>query len=200
MASIEKWIDPKIKEGDITYLKYEEFSNIKYITEGAFGKIDRAHWNNGDIIVALKSLKSISTKSDIEEQTFLKELRILRKVSSHPNVNRFFGITKALDEIICAYLNDHKLGLKSFNDTLEKYESQSHDIFDHLFNNKSIKHYEVMVGVFYGRGFGTEKDEAKCKDWITKASENNDINGHHELAGCYYFFKEKYEEAVKYYQ
>ena len=71
MTSLRKWIDMKIKDGDINYFEYNNFSNIEKINEGAFGIVDRADWNNGGIRVALKRLLNNSMIDDDQKENFL---------------------------------------------------------------------------------------------------------------------------------
>ncbi|CAB4392655.1 unnamed protein product [Rhizophagus irregularis] len=94
MASLNEWIDLKIKDGDINYFEYDEFTNIEKVGEGAFGIVNRADWKSGEIKVALKVLTRHSTVGENNMKKFLKELNNLRKVCFHPNINQFFGITK----------------------------------------------------------------------------------------------------------
>ncbi|CAG8501768.1 14139_t:CDS:2 [Funneliformis mosseae] len=89
-----EYIDQKIKNGDITFFEYEEFSKVEKVCKGGFGIIKSADWENRGIKVALKTLKNKPSINEDSMNRFLKELKNLRKVSSHPNINRFFGITK----------------------------------------------------------------------------------------------------------
>ena len=81
MTSVKEWIDDKIKNGDIDYFEYEEFSNIVEIGRGGFGKVSRADLNSMGL-VALKS--SIYENSNIKENDdidmlndLVKEVRIV---------------------------------------------------------------------------------------------------------------------------
>ena len=55
MTSLKKWIDIKIENGGIKYFEYNHFTNIEEIGDGAFGIVNKANWNGGGIVVALKS-------------------------------------------------------------------------------------------------------------------------------------------------
>ncbi|RGB33897.1 kinase-like domain-containing protein [Rhizophagus diaphanus] len=94
MISPNEWIDNKIKDDDINYFEYNEFSNMKKIDNGAFGIVNRADWKSCRSKVALKILASNSSINEDNMNKFLKELKNLRKVNFHPNINRCFGITK----------------------------------------------------------------------------------------------------------
>jgi serine/threonine protein kinase len=72
MTSFKKWIDSKIEDGDINYFEYNNFSNIKRISEGGFGVINSAHWNNGGVKVALKSLLYNLMIDENQKENFLR--------------------------------------------------------------------------------------------------------------------------------
>ncbi|POG59985.1 kinase-like domain-containing protein [Rhizophagus irregularis DAOM 181602=DAOM 197198] len=93
MTSLCEWIDMKIRDDDINYFDYDEFSNFEKVGEGAFGIVNKADWKSCGIKIALKIIEYNSVNQD-NMNRFLKELRNLRKVNFHPNINRFLGITK----------------------------------------------------------------------------------------------------------
>ncbi|PKC68270.1 hypothetical protein RhiirA1_440701 [Rhizophagus irregularis] len=221
MTSSE-WIDKKIEEEDINFFRYDEFINLEKVGEGAFGIVNRADWNSGKIKIALKILTNNKAISEINNENnvksnmekFIKELKILRKVGFHPNINQFYGITRgkynfrespsfltpkiyedereniinATDEIIDSYLKRNNIGWSrdfSFPKILEKHKSISNKIFGNLINNQTIRQYEVMVGYFYEDGFGVYKNEIVAFEWYKKASKLNNLNGQFELGYCY---------------
>ncbi|EXX62894.1 hypothetical protein RirG_157470 [Rhizophagus irregularis DAOM 197198w] len=95
MTSFNEWIDKiKRKDGDIDYIEYNEFSNVKTVGKGAFGIVESADWKSYEIKAALKTLISNPTIDDYDLNNFIKELESLKKVSFHPNVIGFYGITK----------------------------------------------------------------------------------------------------------
>ncbi|GBC01733.1 hypothetical protein RclHR1_04300015 [Rhizophagus clarus] len=98
-------------------------------------------------------------------------------------------IRNKLDEIIQAYLKRNKIGqtgIFSFSEVLKNYESKSREIFKCLYHNQTIRHYEVMMGKFYEKGFGTDKNNDKAIEWYMEAIKQNDINGIFEAGNCYY--------------
>ncbi|GBC03027.1 hypothetical protein RclHR1_04940007 [Rhizophagus clarus] len=115
-------------------------------------------------------------------------------------------LSKILNEIIQAYLQRNKIGkTKSFNfdNILEKYNSKSRKIFNHLIKNQNTEHYEVMVGNFHKQGFGTDKNEGVAFKWFMKASKKNDTNGHYEVGYCYFYAcgtEDNDAKACKFYQ
>ena len=72
--TLKKWIETKIKDGDINSFKYNDFSNIEKAGEGAFGIVNKADWNDGGIKVALKSSLNNSTIDENQKDNFLKEV------------------------------------------------------------------------------------------------------------------------------
>ena len=75
MTSTNEWIDKKIKDGDIHYFEYNEFSNLEEVGQGAFGVVYRADWKNCGVKVALKTLKIRTYNHSINDK-FLKEVII----------------------------------------------------------------------------------------------------------------------------
>ncbi|EXX62734.1 uncharacterized protein OCT59_008415 [Rhizophagus irregularis] len=94
MTSLNEWIDMKIKDGNIDYVEYSEFSNVEKVGEGAFGIVNSAHWKSCGIKIAIKILINNSSVDENIMDEFVKELKNLKKVSFHPNINGFFGISK----------------------------------------------------------------------------------------------------------
>ncbi|RIA96292.1 kinase-like domain-containing protein [Glomus cerebriforme] len=92
---VKELIDKMIKDEDVKYFEYNEFSSIKEIDRGAFGKVSRAYLASNKLEVALKTF--VDENSSIEEEKlneFVKELNLLRKVCHDANINNFLGITK----------------------------------------------------------------------------------------------------------
>ncbi|PKY60963.1 kinase-like protein [Rhizophagus irregularis] len=94
MTSLNEWIDMKIKDGNIDYVEYSEFSNVEKVGEGAFGIVNSAYWRSCGIKIAIKILINNSSVDENIMDEFVKELKNLKKVSFHPNINGFFGISK----------------------------------------------------------------------------------------------------------
>ncbi|CAB4485543.1 unnamed protein product [Rhizophagus irregularis] len=105
----EEWIKKKIEEEDIHYFEYSEFNDVEKIGKGGFGTVNRAVTNDG-ILVALKMV-NLREENDIK--TFVNELKLIRMVHFHPNVNRFLGLTKdSNDYIMIQMALDITCGLK----------------------------------------------------------------------------------------
>lgn len=99
------------------------------------------------------------------------------------------GLRDDLEEIIQNYLKRNKIGwIKTFdfNKVLERYESRSKEIFNYLINNPTLQYYELMLGVFYNRGFGVNKSINIAFEWYMRSSQQNDFNGYYEV-GFYYY-------------
>ncbi|RGB25787.1 kinase-like domain-containing protein [Rhizophagus diaphanus] len=115
MTSIKEWIEIKIKTGYIHYFEYDKFSQITEIDRGGFGKVNKANLANAGL-VALKIF--FNNNSNIEEdelnevnKRFIKELRLLREVDYHQNINRILGITKDSEYyiLVLEYANEGNL-------------------------------------------------------------------------------------------
>ncbi|CAB4402694.1 unnamed protein product [Rhizophagus irregularis] len=89
----EEWIKKKMKEEDICYFEYSKFSNFEEIGKGGFGVVKKAMTDDGNK-VALKGLIENSKIGRNVIKTFVKELKNLRMVSHHDNINKFLGISK----------------------------------------------------------------------------------------------------------
>ena len=74
MTPLKEWIDMKVKDGDIDYFEYNNFSNIEIVDEGEFGVVKRADCSVVGIKVALKSLLNNSTIDEEQKKNFLREV------------------------------------------------------------------------------------------------------------------------------
>jgi hypothetical protein len=61
------WIEEAIYKKFIKYYDYKDFSNIKIIGSGGFGKVYHANWKNPRNIFALKSLNDATSEKIIHE-------------------------------------------------------------------------------------------------------------------------------------
>ncbi|KAF0550255.1 kinase-like domain-containing protein [Gigaspora margarita] len=94
----EEWLEKSISNGHINYLEYNKFTDPTIIGTGAFGKVFKCKWKYCELMVALKCLK-IDTNLSLDEKIikdFIKELKLLRRVSNHPNIISFYGVTKSI--------------------------------------------------------------------------------------------------------
>src|SRR5207253_856701 len=60
-----------------------------------------------------------------------------------------------------------------------------------------------IVGKFYYKGFGRDKDENKAFEWYMKASEKKNMYGHFEVGRCYSYgdgIEKNHEKAFEFYQ
>jgi serine/threonine protein kinase len=60
----------RLKDGNINYFEYDDFSDIEKIGEGGFAVVERANWIDGGIEVVLKTIEG----STIDEENVLKEV------------------------------------------------------------------------------------------------------------------------------
>src|SRR5436190_1256956 len=81
MTELNKWvlIDEKVKDDEVNYFDYDEFSDVEKVEEGAFGSINRAERKCCGIKVALKTLMnnpSIDENNTDNMNKFLKEVML----------------------------------------------------------------------------------------------------------------------------
>ncbi|KAF0395909.1 kinase-like protein [Gigaspora margarita] len=107
-CSAEEWLNKAINDGHINYYEYKNFSDFKKIGKGGFGEVIKCEWKSCELTVALKRLTTLSEKI-IED--FIKELKLLRKVDCHPNIIRFYGVTKdnGIYFMVLEYANEGNL-------------------------------------------------------------------------------------------
>ncbi|CAB4431283.1 unnamed protein product [Rhizophagus irregularis] len=118
MTSVKEWIEEKIRNEYIRYFEYDKFSQVNEIDRGAFGKVNKANLTDTGL-VALKILFSENSKEEFNEANneFVTELKLLREVDYHSNINRILGITKdsGYYMLVLEYANEGNL-----RDYLEK--------------------------------------------------------------------------------
>ncbi|CAG8802022.1 26095_t:CDS:2, partial [Racocetra persica] len=86
LSKYSKWLNEEVENGNIVVYEYTLFNNIEVIGRGGFGCISSADYNEGKV-----ALKNLNTKEATKE--FINELKQLRTIELHPNVNQFYGIT-----------------------------------------------------------------------------------------------------------
>ncbi|CAI2180671.1 3736_t:CDS:2 [Funneliformis geosporum] len=92
------WIEKAISEDYIKYYDFAKFINKEEISNGSYGKISRANWNDSDTVMVLKS----SYDSDIKK--IVNEIKMQREIDYHENIIKFYGISKLETESINKYL------------------------------------------------------------------------------------------------
>ncbi|RIB24547.1 kinase-like domain-containing protein [Gigaspora rosea] len=90
----KEWLEKAISEDHINYIEYNKFTDPVVIGIGGFGKVFKCEWKDGELTVALKCLKVDTSIDEKIIKDFIDELKLLRKVSCHPNVIAFYGVTK----------------------------------------------------------------------------------------------------------
>ncbi|RIB30623.1 hypothetical protein C2G38_2152075 [Gigaspora rosea] len=90
----EEWLEKAISDGHINYIEYNKLINPVEIGIGGFGKVFKYEWKECELTVALKCLKVDTNIDEKIIKDFIDELKLLRKVSCHPNVITFYAVTK----------------------------------------------------------------------------------------------------------
>ncbi|RGB25101.1 hypothetical protein C1646_772206 [Rhizophagus diaphanus] len=172
---LKEWIDERINCRDIDYFDYDEFNNLEILYRNS---VKRVNWENRKITVVLKVLNnSIITDNDLNE--FINKLKALRMVYFHPNINRFFGITKDSNGNYFSVLEyANKGSLRSYlknkfndlqwNNKVRMALDISHGLM--YLHSKRIVHSDLHaynIRVHNGRlaiaGFGSFKQATKAK-------------------------------------
>ncbi|RGB40144.1 kinase-like domain-containing protein [Rhizophagus diaphanus] len=82
------WFADEISKGRIKLFDYEDFSEMKQIGNGYYGKVYCAIWNNSAVKYALKSF-NLNITENIKK--IVNEFKIHHDVNYHENIIRFFG-------------------------------------------------------------------------------------------------------------
>jgi hypothetical protein len=74
----KEWLQAAIAGGHITYIKFSNFEEVKFVARGAFGEVSCAYWNTAEKIVALKSIY-INSLTEIEDsfEEFVREVNFI---------------------------------------------------------------------------------------------------------------------------
>ncbi|RIB10107.1 kinase-like domain-containing protein [Gigaspora rosea] len=87
----EGLLEKAISEGDIQFHDYDQFSDHAKIVEGTFSSIYKSKWKSCGLEVALKCLK---VNNRFLDEKIVKELKLLQKTDFHPNIIKFYGVTR----------------------------------------------------------------------------------------------------------
>ncbi|RIB21662.1 kinase-like domain-containing protein [Gigaspora rosea] len=92
-------LEKAILDQGIDCYNYSEFSNYERIAIEEFSSVYKSIWKDREQTVALKCLKvHDNSLNDTIVQGFINKLKVLQKVDSHPNIIRFYGVTKDPEE------------------------------------------------------------------------------------------------------
>ncbi|CAG8636858.1 14545_t:CDS:2, partial [Gigaspora rosea] len=82
------WLDKAISNEYIHYFNHNDLTDFMKIDQGGSGEVYKAWWEDCNLMVALKSLKSNCNLK------FIQEIKILKNNKFHPNIIRLYGVTK----------------------------------------------------------------------------------------------------------
>ncbi|RIB12237.1 kinase-like domain-containing protein [Gigaspora rosea] len=155
-------LENTINKENINSYNYNEFSSFKRIGKGGYGTVYKSKWKNRELIVALKKLNV----ELIDKKTIRKELKNLQKVCTHPNIIKFYGVTrdpsKGSYNIILQFANngDLRTYLKENFSNLEWI-----DKFRMAYEISNVHEKRMLIA-----DFGLSKDE-------TSKTSNSNIGG-----------------------
>ncbi|CAB4408549.1 unnamed protein product [Rhizophagus irregularis] len=155
--SINVLLDDKI----IRYYDSQEFKNFSNIGSGGFSTVHAAYWKNTTKFAIKKFNGSLSSMKEI-----INEINLMM-IASHPNIIRFYGVTKLKDEsdkINYSFVLEYADG-----GTLEKHLKD---------NTKSLIKWEIQFKFAKGiTDFGCSRSLQQEKDsyTLTKPRGNRGI-------------------------
>src|SRR4051812_37574435 len=88
------WIEEAIEKNYFKYYEYKNFSNIKKVGSGGFGKVYRANWKNSHQYLALKSFSNLNnaTAKEIVHEVII--------------IIQYFGLVMInISKFLCIYLD-----------------------------------------------------------------------------------------------
>ncbi|CAB4479010.1 unnamed protein product [Rhizophagus irregularis] len=98
-----EWVEKTV---NIKYYPYSEFTNMKEINHGSVGNIYQANWKGTDTLLIVKSSYKLTVKE------ILNEIEIQREVDFHPNILRFYGVSKLETSGLANQINKYLLILE----------------------------------------------------------------------------------------
>ncbi|CAB4474359.1 unnamed protein product [Rhizophagus irregularis] len=178
-----EWIEEKIKNEDIRYFDYDQFNEISIIGRGRFGIVNKANLANTGL-VALKTICSENSEEEHSEfnDEFVKELKLLREVDSHPNINRFLGITKDSEYyiLVLEYANEgHLKGYLNKNFASLKWNDKIRMALDIISGLKFLHSKEIIHRDLHSKNILYQKLYQIC--WDDKPKSRPDIEEVHEI-------------------
>ncbi|RIB25814.1 kinase-like domain-containing protein [Gigaspora rosea] len=87
-----KWFQKAIEDKLINFFDFTEFSGKEKIDDKGPSSVYKSEWTNYGLTVVLKGIKFDVDGNDMN--SFVKELQLLQRVSFHPKINHFYGVTK----------------------------------------------------------------------------------------------------------
>ncbi|CAB4379547.1 unnamed protein product [Rhizophagus irregularis] len=120
------WIENAISSTNIKYYDFKDFSNIKEIGVGAFGKVFRANRKTSEQYFALKCFFNLNNAT---VNRVIREIEHHREVDFHENIIRFYGITKNNIENVIDQSRNYLLVMEyADGGTLREYLMNNSDI------------------------------------------------------------------------
>ncbi|KAF0499939.1 kinase-like protein [Gigaspora margarita] len=87
-----KWFQKAIEDKLINFFDFTEFGGKEKIDDKGPVSVHKSEWTNYGLTVVLKGIKFDVDGDNMN--SFVKELQTLQRVSFHPKINHFYGVTK----------------------------------------------------------------------------------------------------------
>ncbi|CAG8445272.1 1556_t:CDS:2 [Dentiscutata erythropus] len=154
--------------------------NLKCIGKGGFANVYSTTFEGENY--ALKSFKQSEELDENEFKDFMKELKMFHKVDDHPNVIKFYGISR--NKLFDDFADSTNKGLdfsqisKRIRDIINLENQDPQNTFNCLYNKENNNNSEwlCLLGFFYLEGIGTEKNQITARDTFEKARNNTNGN------------------------
>ncbi|GBB83818.1 hypothetical protein RclHR1_10490002 [Rhizophagus clarus] len=134
------WLEKSIADESLNHYTYSDFKIVRPIGGGSFGKVFCATHKNPDTVFALKTF--VNSKLTLKE--IVNEIKLHKKVDFHPNILRFYGITRIESDVI--YTGKYLLVLEyADSGTLEAYLEKNFNVLD--WNDKYQLAFQLVKAV-----------------------------------------------------
>ncbi|CAG8631827.1 21874_t:CDS:2 [Dentiscutata erythropus] len=91
-------LDAYLKNKNVKIFDYSQFKDLVRIGSGSFGTVYSATFQG--VVYALKSMKNNLKLEEKEFKNFKHELKTFYRANNHPNVIKFYGIAKEVDNFM----------------------------------------------------------------------------------------------------
>ncbi|KAG9300476.1 hypothetical protein G9A89_010102 [Geosiphon pyriformis] len=106
MSENNKAINELLNSDIVSYIPFEQFENLVYISRGIRGQIWESIWKIQDQSVMLQDFSTIFERDEQSVKIFLNEIEKLAPLPEHPSIQKFFGVS---DRVIVKSVHSVKI-------------------------------------------------------------------------------------------